>query len=88
MKVTSVIIRKRMHTGRVRAIVSVTLNDFITIHEIKVIEVNEKTFIGMPSISMGNGQFRDIVHPISAQAREIIEQAVLEEYNKNEESHA
>lgn len=82
MNITDIKIRKLMSTGRLRAIVSVTLNNEIAIHDIKVIEGPERLFVAMPSKREEHGTFRDIVHPISASAREALEQSVLSAYEQ------
>ena len=76
MKVTKVDIRKLLHEGTMRAIVSVTLDDAITIHEVVVLETT-RFFVGFPSRKDEVGKYRDIVHPINAQIRMLIEGAVL-----------
>lgn len=82
MNITDIKIRKLISTGRLRAIVSVTLNDEIAIHDIKVIEGPERLFVAMPSKREENGTFRDIVHPISSGARVTLEQGVLQAYGQ------
>lgn len=89
MNITDIKIRKLISTGRLRAIVSVTLNDEIAIHDIKVIEGPERLFVAMPSKREENGTFRDIVHPISSSARITLEQEVLNAYERElEREHA
>ena len=89
MNITDIKIRKLISTGRLRAIVSVTLNDEIAIHDIKVIEGPERLFVAMPSKREENGTFRDIVHPISSSASITLEQEVLNAYERElEREHA
>ena len=80
MKVTDVRIRRFNQEGKMRAIVSVTLNDQFVIHDVRVIEGNNGYFVAMPSKRTPNGEFKDIAHPINTDARQEIQQAILEAY--------
>ena len=80
MEITDVKIRKIMSEGRLRAVVSVTIDDMFAVHDIKVVQGDERIFVAMPSRKDENGIFRDIVHPISAQARKLFESSILEAY--------
>lgn len=80
MDITDVRIRKVNKDGKMRAVVSVTLDDEIVIHDIKVIDGDNGLFIAMPSRKTVDGEFRDITHPINAKAREKLQNAVLEKY--------
>jgi len=82
MEITDVKIRKIMSEGRLRAVVSVTIDDMFAVHDIKVVQGDERLFVAMPSRKDENGIFRDIVHPISASARKIFEDSILDAYNK------
>ncbi len=82
MNITDIKIRRIYLEGRMKAVVSVTIEDAIVIHDIKVIEVDGKTFIAMPSRRDEEGRFKDIVHPISAEARKQLEDQILAEYRK------
>lgn len=81
MNITDIKIRRLLHEGRLRAIVSVTVDDEIAIHDIKVIE-GDRLFVAMPSRKEQNGIFRDIAHPISPAARRQFEDAVLDAYQR------
>ncbi len=83
MEITDVKIRKIMPDGRLRAVVSITLDDMIAVHDIKVVQGDERLFVAMPSRKEENGIFRDIVHPISSSARKILEECILESYEKH-----
>lgn len=87
MNITDIKIRKLMSDGRLRAIVSVTIDDSIALHDIKVIEGPNRLFVAMPSRRDDNGIFRDIVHPISAEGRTSIEERVLTAYNEYLATH-
>ncbi len=83
MTVTTVKIRKLFDDeGPMKAIASVTFDDALAVHDIKVINAREKLFIVMPSWKNPDGTYRDIVHPINAEFRAILEKAVLSEYQK------
>lgn len=81
MNITDIRVRKLMNDGRLRAVISITIDDSIAIHDIKVIEGPNRLFVAMPSRREENGTFRDVVHPISAQTREYLENAVLDAYH-------
>jgi len=82
MEITDIKIRKIITEGRLRAVISITLDDMIAIHDIKIVKGDERLFVAMPSRKDETGIFRDIVHPISPQAREFIENEILDAYNK------
>lgn len=82
MEITDVKIRKIMSEGRLRAVVSITVDDMFAVHDIKVVQGDERLFVAMPSRKDENGIFRDIVHPISPAARKIFEENILEAYEK------
>lgn len=80
MTINDIKIRKTMSEARLRAVVSLTVDNSIAIHDIKVIQGDERLFVAMPSRRDENGSFRDIVHPINPQVREAIEGEILEAY--------
>ena len=82
MKSTNVKLRKLFDEGPMRAVVSVTLDDQMALHDIKVIYAAEKYFIVMPSRKNPDGTYRDIVHPINADFRNHLESAVLRAYEE------
>jgi len=82
MEVTDVRVRKVMLEGKMKAIVSVTLDDAFVVHDVKVVEGNSGLFVAMPSRKMPDGEFRDIAHPINSNTREIIQSAVLQAYEE------
>ena len=81
MQITDIKIRKFFDEGPMKAVVSVTLDDSIAIHDIKVIYARERFFIVMPSRKNPDGTFRDIVHPINAHFRTELENAVIDAYH-------
>ncbi len=82
LKVTDVRVRKVQEEGKMKAIVSVTFDDEFVVHDIKIIEGQNGLFIAMPSRKMADGEFRDIAHPINAETRKKIQDAIFEEYEK------
>jgi stage V sporulation protein G len=80
MEITDIRIRKINAEGKMRAVVSVTFDNAIVIHDIKVIESQDKLFVAMPSRKTPDGEFKDIAHPINAEARDNIQNAILEKY--------
>ncbi len=86
MQITDVRIRKVATEGKMRAIVSITFDDEFVVHDIKIIEGQKSgLFIAMPSRKMGEGDFRDIAHPINSETRGKIQDAILEKYELIEE---
>lgn len=82
MHVTDVRVRKILTEGKMKAIVSVTLDDMFVIHDVKVVEGQNGLFVAMPSRKTPDGEFRDIAHPINSSAREVIQLAVLQAYSE------
>lgn len=82
MNITDVRVRKVNVEGKMRAIVSVTLDNEFVVHDIKVIEGENGLFIAMPSKKGNNGEYRDIAHPINSATREKIQQLILEAYQR------
>lgn len=80
MKITDVKILKVEGTGRCKGIAGITIDNCFVIHDIKIIENEKGLFIAMPSRKTPNGEFKDIAHPINAEAREKIQNAILEKY--------
>ena len=82
MQITDVKVRKLFEEGPMRGIVSVTFDGQLAVHDIKVINARDKYFIVMPSRKNPDETYRDIVHPINAQFRSMLESAVLDAYNE------
>lgn len=66
-----------------KAIISVTFNEQFVVHDIKIIEGQNGLFIAMPSRKMGDGEFRDIAHPINSETRQKLQEAIFMEYEKS-----
>ncbi len=88
MNITDVRIRKILAEGKMKAIVSVTLEDSLVIHDVKVVDGQNGLFVAMPSRKMPTGEFRDIAHPISQEARDVLQTKVLEKYREALEEEA
>ena len=82
MNITDVRIRKVNDEGKMKAVVSITFDDEFVVHDIKIIEGQNGLFIAMPSRKMGEGDFRDIAHPLVSDTRNKIRDAIFEEYEK------
>ena len=82
MQITDIKVRKLFDEGPMKAIVSITFDHQLAVHDIKVIYAREKYFIVMPSRKNPDETYRDIAHPINAQFRAMLEEAVIEAYQK------
>lgn len=83
MNITDIRVRKvSSENSKMRAIVSVTFDDCFVVHDIKVIEGQDKLFIAMPSRKTADGEFKDIAHPINSSTREELEKAILAKYDE------
>ena len=83
MTITDVWVRKITKEGKLKAIVSITLENEFVVHDIKVIEGEKGLFIAMPSKKSADGEFRDIAHPINSSSREKIQNIILERYQQS-----
>lgn len=82
MEITDIRINKVPREGKMKAIVAITFDNEFAVHDIKVIEGEKGLFIAMPSRKAADGDYRDIAHPINQEARNKIQNLILEEYNK------
>ena len=82
MTITDVRVRKIAKDGKMKAIVSVTLDDEFVVHDIKVIDGERGLFIAMPSKKSTDGEYRDIAHPINSDMRKVLQDTILEAYDK------
>ncbi|MBQ7757193.1 MAG: septation regulator SpoVG [Oscillospiraceae bacterium] len=80
MTITDIKVRKTFEDGKLRGVVSVTFDDYFAVHDIKIVQGEERLFVAMPSRRDDSGTFRDIVHPISHEARQVIENSILDAY--------
>ena len=74
-------VRKIAKEGKLKAVVSITIDDEFVIHDIKVIDGDKGLFIAMPSKKTGDGDYRDIAHPINSDTRGMLQRKILEAYN-------
>ncbi len=82
MEVTDVRIRKMEKEGKMKAVVSITLDGEFVVHDIKIIEGEKGLFIAMPSRKTAEGEYKDIAHPIKSSTREQIQNSILQMYNE------
>ena len=82
MQITDVRVRKVAKEGKMRAVVSITIDNEFVVHDIKVIEGEKGLFIAMPSKKTADGEYRDIAHPIKTETRNRIQQMILDKYQE------
>ena len=68
--------------NRLRAVASITIDNCFAVHELRIIEGKEGLFVAMPSRQVGDGTFRDIVHPIDQETRKMFEEVIIAKYNE------
>ena len=83
MQITDVRVRKITKEGKMRAVVSITIDNEFVIHDIKVIEGEKGLFIAMPSRKSSDGEYRDIAHPINSETREAIQNLIISRYEQS-----
>jgi len=82
VRVTDVRVRRLNPEGRMKAVASVTIDGEFVIHDVRVVEGHNGLFVAMPSRKTPDGEFRDIAHPITSEARERIQSAVLKAFDE------
>ena len=82
MNITDVRVRRVAKEGKMKAVVSITIDEEFVVHDIKVIEGEKGLFIAMPSRKATDGEYRDIAHPINSATRERIQNIILEKYEQ------
>lgn len=82
MEITDIKFRNFQTDSKLKALVSVTFDNEFAVHDIKIIEGNDRLFLAMPSRQMPDGKYRDIVHPVGHKMRDYLEKVVLDEYSK------
>ena len=80
MQITDVRIRKVEKEGKMKAVVSITIDEEFVVHDIKIIEGEKGLFIAMPSRKAADGEYRDIAHPINSETRDKIQKVILDKY--------
>lgn len=88
MNITDVRVRKVAKEGKMKAVVSITIDEEFVVHDIKVIEGEKGLFIAMPSRKATDGEYRDIAHPINSGTRERIQSIILERFENAMEEEA
>ena len=86
MQITDVRVRRIEKEGKMKAIVSITLDNEFVVHDIKVIQGDKGLFIAMPSRKAADGEYRDIAHPINTETRERLQRMILEKYQESLEA--
>lgn len=82
MKITDIRVRRTFQDNKLKALISITVDNDFAVHDIKVIDGAERLFVAMPSRKDENGVFRDIAHPITPEARRTIEETILAAYHE------
>ena len=82
MQITDIRVRKITKEGKMKAVVSATFDEIFVVHDIKVIEGEKGLFIAMPSRRSGDGEYRDIAHPINSEMRDKLQKEILEKYEE------
>ncbi len=85
MNITDVKVRRIKTDGKMKAVVSITIDDCFVVHDIKVIEGNNGYFVAMPSKKIGDGNFKDIAHPINSETRALIQDIIFKEFENTSE---
>ena len=85
MQVTDIRIRSVEKEGKMKAVVSITIDDEFVVHDIKIIEGEKGRFIAMPSRRASDGEYRDIAHPINTATRERLQNMILAKYQETQE---
>lgn len=85
MNITDVRVRKIAKEGKMKAVVSITIDDEFVVHDIKVIEGEKGLFIAMPSRKSVDGEYRDIAHPINTATRDRLQSIILNAYENTED---
>ena len=83
MQITDIRIRKVEKEGKMKAVVSITIDDEFVVHDIKIIEGEKGMFIAMPSRKAADGEYRDIAHPINTATRERLQSMILSKYQES-----
>lgn len=80
MNISEIKVRRLIPEGKLRGIVSITIDDVLAVHDIKIVQGEERLFVAMPSRRDESGLFRDIVHPINSSTRREVEEEILSAY--------
>lgn len=83
MQITDIRIRSVEKEGKMKGVVSITIDDEFVVHDIKIIEGEKGMFIAMPSRKAADGEYRDIAHPINTATRERLQSMILSKYQES-----
>ncbi len=72
----------RKEEGKLKAVASITIDNCFVVHDVKILEGNDGYFIAMPSKKTPEGEYKDVVHPLNTETREMLKSVVLEEFEK------
>lgn len=86
MEITDIRIKRVSTDGKMKAVVSVTFDDSFVVHDIKLIEGQDKLFTAMPSRKTPEGEYKDIAHPINSDMRTVLESAIIAKYKQELEN--
>ena len=81
MNITDIRVRRIANEGKMKAVVSVTIDGEFVVHDIKVIDGDKGLFVAMPSRKASDGEYTDIAHPITSATRQLLQNAIIEAYN-------
>lgn len=81
MEITDIRIRQMTHDEKMKAVVSVTFDNCFVVHDIKIIDGQDRLFIAMPSRKTPDNEYKDIAHPINMEMRELMQRRILEKYH-------
>lgn len=81
MNITDIRVRRIANEGKMKAVVSVTIDGKFVVHDIKVIDGDKGLFVAMPSRKASDGEYKDIAHPITSATRQLLQNAIIEAYN-------
>lgn len=84
MQITDVRVRMMTKESKMKAVVSITIDDEFVVHDIKVVEGEKGLFIAMPSRKTADGEYRDIAHPINSETRSVIQKLILDKYEETQ----
>lgn len=82
MQITDVRVRRLTDDGKMKAVVSITIDNEFAVHDIKVIEGENGLFVAMPSRKTANEEYRDIAHPINSEVRNYVQTKILDKYQE------
>jgi stage V sporulation protein G len=86
LEITDIRIKRVSTDGKMKAVVSVTFDDAFVVHDIKLIEGQDKLFTAMPSRKTPEGEYKDIAHPINSDMRTVLESAIIAKYKQELEN--